>query len=150
MKIIRKNCGVNEELNERRLSQLQGIITVSRIQSLLNSITHPPHYTTIEIFRFKDKNEDKIGFKVFLHILNKYTPQNASFYFFSPEKLALLPLLEEIKPSPDDKNINDKTSYILLTCFCHCDLLTKTHSRMTTSITFSHQNYVGLCEHNLY
>ena len=28
-----------------------------------------------------------------------------SFYFFSPEKLALLPLLEEIKPSSDCKMI---------------------------------------------
>ena len=83
MKIIHKNCGVNEELNERRLSQLQGIIKQnSKFIKLSHVGTHPPHYTTVEILIFEDKYEDEIGFKVFSHILKKQTPQNASFFFF--------------------------------------------------------------------
>ena len=107
MKIIHKNYGVNEELNERRLSQLQGIIKKnSKFIKLSHVGTHPPHYTTVEILIFEDKYEDEIGFKVFSHILKKQTPQiMLHLYFFSPEKLALLPLLEEIKPSPNRKMI---------------------------------------------
>ena len=35
---------------------------------------------------------------------------------------------------------NDKTTNILVTCFCHFDILAKTRSRVTTATTFSRQN----------
>ena len=39
---------------------------------------------------------------------------------------------------------NDKTTNILVTCFCHFDILAKTRSRVTTPTTFSRQNDTGL------
>ena len=41
-------------------------------------------------------------FRVFSKML---IPRKASLYFFLPEKLALLSLLKEVKPSPDPKMI---------------------------------------------
>ena len=61
--------------------------------------------------------------------------------FFSPEKLVLLPLLEDVKPPPNRKMI--KLFKRLITCFHHYDILAKTcktKSRMTTAIAFSRQN----------
>ena len=47
----------------------------------------------------------KILLKVFSCILKKWTPWKASLYFSSLEKLALLSILKEVKPSPDRKII---------------------------------------------
>ena len=58
----------------------------------------------------------------------------------SPEKLALLSLLKEVKPSPDHNLI--KLDH-LITRFHHCDILANTRTRMTTAITFSCQNDAG-------
>ena len=58
--------------------------------------------------------------------------------FFSPEKLALLPLLEDVKPPPNRKMI--KLFKHLITCFHHYDILAKTcktSSRMTTASRFA-------------
>ena len=61
----------------------------------------------IKTFTFKDQNdyEYEIWFKVFSRSVKKWTPQNTSLHFFSPEKLVLLSLLEEVKPFPDRKMI---------------------------------------------
>ena len=62
---------------------------------------------TIETFRLEDKNdyEYEISFEFFSRIVKKKTPGNSSLYFFSPDKLALLSLLKEVKASPDCKII---------------------------------------------
>ena len=64
-------------------------------------------YALIETFRFEDENdyEYEIELKVFPGILKKWTPRNASLYFFSLEKIALLSILKEMKPSLDCKMI---------------------------------------------
>ena len=42
----------------------------------------------------------------FFHLFSKFRlPQKASFYHYSPEKLALLPLVKEVTPSPHRKMI---------------------------------------------
>ena len=53
--------------------------------------------------------EDEILLKFFSRILKNYTSRKASLYFFSPEKLARLFLLKEVKPSPDCKMIKIPT-----------------------------------------
>ena len=63
-------------------------------------------------------------------ILLKQTSRKALFHFFSPEKLAGLFLLKEIKTSPDRKKIKFLT---FATCFLRYDILAKTRSRMTTT-----------------
>ena len=45
----------------------------------------------------------RFDLKVFSRILKIYTPRKASFYHFSQEKLALLPLVKEVTPSLDRK-----------------------------------------------
>ena len=67
--------------------------------------------------------------------------RKALFYCFSPQRLVRLFILRVVKPSPDSKMI--KTSYILITCSRHYDILAKTRSRMTTVITFSRENDAG-------
>ena len=59
----------------------------------------------IETFRFKEEDdyEYDIWLWVFSRILKIETPRKASFYHFSREKLALLPLVEEVLPSLDRK-----------------------------------------------
>ena len=59
----------------------------------------------LEIFRFEDENdyEYKIWLTVFSHLFKRQTPRNSSLYFFSPEKLALLSLLKEVKPCTECK-----------------------------------------------
>ena len=50
---------------------------------------------------------ERLRVQEFFHVLsNSRTPWNAQLYFLSPKKLALLSLLEEIKPFPDRKMIN--------------------------------------------
>ena len=64
----------------------------------------------------------------------------ASFYHFSLETLALLPLVKKVTPSPDRKTIKLLTFDNL---FRYIDILAKTRSRMTKATTFSRQNDVG-------
>ena len=45
-------------------------------------------------------------FSFFSRILKQQTPRKAALYFFPPEKLTLLYLLKEVKPSPYSKMIN--------------------------------------------
>ena len=61
----------------------------------------------LETFRFEDEDdyEYEIWLEVFSRMLKIYTPRKASFYHFSLEKLALLPLVKEVAPSPDGKMI---------------------------------------------
>ena len=66
--------------------------------------------------------------------------RKASFYHFPPEKLALLPLVKEVTPSPDRKMIKLLTFDNL---FSHFDILAKTRSRMTAATTFSLQSDAG-------
>ena len=99
-------------------------------------------YKLLETFRFKDANdyEYEIWLQVFLCSLKIQTPRKASFHHFSLEKLALLPLVKEVAPSPDCKMIK------LLTfdnSFRNFDILAKTRSRVTTATTFSRQNDAG-------
>lgn len=91
----------------------------------------------IETFRFQDENEyrGKINLQSLSRILLKQTPRKASFQFFTPEKLARLFLLKEIKTSPDRQKITFLPFY---------DILANTCSGMTTTITFPSQNDGGL------
>ena len=62
----------------------------------------------IETFRFQDKGRRlRVGDLTsnFSRILKIYTPRKASFYHFSLEKLARLPLVKEVTPSTDRKMI---------------------------------------------
>ena len=62
----------------------------------------------LETFRFQDEDDDyewEIWLQVFSRILKIYTPRKASFYHFSLEKLARLPLVKEVTPSTDRKMI---------------------------------------------
>ena len=59
---------------------------------------------------------------------------------FSLEKLALLPLVKEVTPSPDRQVIKLLTFDNL---FPPLDILAKTRSRVTTATTFSRQNGAG-------
>ena len=82
--------------------------TIFESFSALQAITQNKRDSNvIETFRFKDENdyEYEIWLKVFSHILNIYTPRKASFYHFSLEKLAPLPSVNEVTPSPDRKMI---------------------------------------------
>ena len=55
-----------------------------------------------EIFRLEDS--DEISLYVFSRILkNRSTSRKASLYFFSPELLAKIFILKEVKPSPEHK-----------------------------------------------
>ena len=77
----------------------------------------------LETFRLKDKNDYKyeIWLQVLSHILKIQTIRKASFYHFSLEKLALLPLVKEVTLSPDCKMINLLTFdnlFLLLEHFC--------------------------------
>ena len=45
-------------------------------------LSTPVRLSLIETFRFKDKDKLTESFFLFLHILKKYTPRKASFYFF--------------------------------------------------------------------
>ena len=66
------------------------------------------------------------------------------YIFFSPEKLALLSLLEEVKPSPDRNMIKLQTFGNLFPRVRHYDILSKTpSSRMTTATSISRQNHAG-------
>ena len=60
----------------------------------------------IDTFRFEDKNkyEYEIWFKVFSLTLRKKKTGNVSLYYFFP-RIALLSLLENVKPSLDRKMI---------------------------------------------
>ena len=89
----------------------------------------------IETFRFKD--EDDYEYEIWLQV---YTPRKASFYHFSLEKLALLPLVKEVTPSPDRKIIKLLTFDNL---FSHFNILAKTRTGVTTATTFSCQNDPG-------
>ena len=51
--------------------------------------------------------------------------------------------VKEVTSSPDCKMI--KLPKHLITCFRHLNILTKTHSRVMTATTFSHQNDTGSC-----
>ena len=59
---------------------------------------------------------------------------------FSPEKLAMLSFLKEVKTSLDCKMRKHLT---LDKLYPHYDILAKTRSRMTTATTFSRQNDAG-------
>ena len=74
------------------------------------------HFKYLETFRFEDDYEYEIWLKVLSRILKIWTPQKASFYHFSLEKLALLPLVKEVTPSPDRRMIKLLT-FDLITCF---------------------------------
>ena len=65
----------------------------------------------LETFRFKDEDDQEyeIWLEVFSRLLKIQTSQNASFYHFSLENLALLALVKVMR-SPDRKN--DNTSNI--------------------------------------
>ena len=104
----------------------------------------PRVHKKIETFRFKEEDdyEYDIWLWVFSRILKIETPRKASFYHFSREKLALLPLVKEVTPSLDRKMIKLLT-FDLITCFRYFDILAKTRSRMTTATTFSRQNDAG-------
>ena len=65
------------------------------------------------------KTSTRFDLKVFSRILKIQIPRKASFYHFSPEKLALLPLVKEVAPSPDRKMINLLTFDILFSHFRH-------------------------------
>ena len=60
-----------------------------------------------ENFRFKDEDdyEYEISLKVFWRIPKIKTSRKTSFYHFSREKLAMLPLVKEVTPSPNRKMI---------------------------------------------
>ena len=95
---------------------------------------------------FEDKHDYEIWLTVFSRNVKKKTkhPGMPHCPFFSPEKLALLPLLEDVKPPPNHKMI--KLFKHLITCFRHYDILAKTcktSSRMTTAIAFCRQNDAG-------
>ena len=51
----------------------------------------------------QEREEEGIWLYVFSRILKIYTPRKASFYHFSPEKLALLTLVKEATPFPIEK-----------------------------------------------
>ena len=51
------------------------------------------------------RTSTRFDLKFFLHILKLQTPRKSSFYHFLLEKLALLPLLKEVTPSPHCKMI---------------------------------------------
>ena len=59
----------------------------------------------IESFRFEEDYEYEIWLKGFSRILKLQTPRKASFYHFSLEKLALLPLVKEVTAFSDRKMI---------------------------------------------
>ena len=71
--------------------------------------------------RFKDEDdyEFEIWLKVFSRILKIKTPRKASFYHFSLEKLALLPLVKEVTRSPDGKMTKLLTFDILFSPLRH-------------------------------
>ena len=100
------------------------------------------YLNSLETYRFKeeDEYEYKIWLDVFSRILKIKTSRKASFYLFSLEKLALLPLVKEVTPSPDRKMIKLLTFDNL---FSHFDILAKTRVRVTTATTFSRQNDAG-------
>ena len=76
----------------------------------------------METSRFED--EERFNFTVIFDA--KKTPWNtSSLYFSSPEKIARLFLLKEIKPSPDRAHRKYKT---FATCFRHYDILDETGS----------------------
>ena len=59
-----------------------------------------------EIFRLEDNDEISlyVCFFFFSRILkNRSTSRKASLYFFSPELLAKIFILKEVKPSPEHK-----------------------------------------------
>ena len=62
--------------------------------------------------RFENGNADHVDKIWFFRIFSQKSP----LYFFSPEELALLFLLKEVKPSPDHKTIKLLT---FDTCFCY-------------------------------
>ena len=74
----------------------------------------------------------------FSRILKIYTPRKVSFYHFEPEKLALLPLVEQATTPPDRKMIKLSRFYNLFPSLLH-----KTRSRVTTATSFSRQNDAG-------
>ena len=76
--------------------------------------------------------------RFFFRTVQKQTPWNASLYFFSLEKLALLSLLEEIKRCPDRIVIKPLLTFDNL--FPPYRHLAKTPTKMTTAIAFSRQN----------
>ena len=61
----------------------------------------------VDSFRFKDGDdyEYDIWLTVFSRIIKIQNPPKAWFYHFSQKKLALLPLVKEVAPSPDRKMI---------------------------------------------
>ena len=69
----------------------------------------------LDTFRFDDEHdyEYEIWSKVFSRILKIYTPQKASFYHFSLERLALLSLVKEVTLYPDRKMLKLLTLDIL-------------------------------------
>ena len=67
----------------------------------------------------EDDYEFEIWLKVFSRILKIKTPRKASFYHFSLAKLALLPLVKEVTPSPDRKMIKLLTFDILFSPLRH-------------------------------
>ena len=93
-----------------------------------------------------DLFEDKHDYEIWLTVFSRNVKHPGMLHctFFSPEKLALLPLLEDITPPPNHKMI--KLFKHLITCFRHYDILAKTcktSSRMTTAIAFCRQNDAG-------
>ena len=69
-----------------------------------------------ESFRFEDRNdyEYKIWFKVFSRIVKKWISRKASLHFFSPEKLALLSLLEVDRALSGLKNAETSNIWLLI------------------------------------
>ena len=76
----------------------------------------------------------RFNLNVFSRILKNYSPLELHSTFFSPEKLARLFFLKEVKPSPDCKMIKLDNLFFA-----------KTRSRMRTTIAFFRQNDAGSC-----
>ena len=76
---------------------------------------------------------------IFSRIVEKRSTRKASLYYFLPEKLVWLFLMEKVQPFPSCK----MTKHLKFdNLFPPYEILTKTCGRMTTAITFSRQNDV--------
>ena len=93
----------------------------------------------IESFRFEEDYEYEIWLNFFASSQNVDFPESFILPFFS-RKVSTVTLSERLHPLAIAKWSNFQ---YLITCFRHFDILAKTHSRVTTTTTFSRQNDVG-------
>ena len=93
----------------------------------------------IETFRFEDENDHDYEILILSFFAYSQNIDTLEFFIvlFSPEKLAMLSFLKEVKTSLDRKM---RKLLTLDKLYPHYDTLTKTRSRMTTATTFSRQN----------